>query len=76
MVIQNILKKYLKKHRLEKVPKNQTVYCDEIKEEIFVLGQEIFIPKCIRDYFRGIEELDDKIRKFEFLSDCRQSSFL
>ena len=38
-------------------------YCDEIKEEIFVLGQEIFIPKCIRDYFRGIEELDDKIRK-------------
>lgn len=28
-----------------------------------MLGQEIFIPKCIRDYFRGIEELDDKIRK-------------
>ena len=51
------------KHRLEKVPKNQPVYCDEIKEGVFVLGQEIFIPKCIRDYFRGIEELDDKIRK-------------
>lgn len=51
------------RHRLEKVPKDQPVYCDEIKEEVFVFGQEIFIPKCIRDYFRGIEELDDKIRK-------------
>lgn len=57
------IEEVFEKHRLEKVPKNQTVYCDEIKEEIFVLGQEIFIPKCIRDYFRGIEELDDKIRK-------------
>ena len=50
------------KHRLEKVPKNKVAYCDEIKEEVFVLGQEIYIPQCIRDYFRGIEELDDKIR--------------
>lgn len=51
------------KHRLEKVPKEQATYCDEIKEELFVLGQEIFIPKCIRNYFREIEELDEKIKK-------------
>lgn len=50
------------KHRLEKVPKNQAIYCDEINEEVFIPGQEILIPSCIRDYYRGIEGLDDKIR--------------
>lgn len=57
------VEKVFEKHRLEKVFKSQSVYCDEIRENVFVLGQEIFIPKCIRDYFRGIEELDDKIRQ-------------
>lgn len=58
------------KHRLEKVPKNQAIYCDEIREEVFVPGQEILIPKCIRDYFRGIEVLDDK-RKRSFRNSSR-----
>ncbi len=57
------IEKVFEKHRLEKIPKNQAIYCDEIKEDVFILGQEIFIPRCIRDYYRGIEELDDKIRK-------------
>ena len=51
------------KHRLEKVVKNQGAYCDEINENLFLLGQEIFIPKCIRDYFRGIDKLDEKEKK-------------
>lgn len=51
------------RHRLERVPKNQAIYCDEINEDVFVFGQEILIPKCIRDYFRGIEELDERIKK-------------
>lgn len=53
------------RHRLEKIPKSQPVYCDEIKDDVFVLGQEIFVPKCIRDYYRGIEVLDEK-RKMAF----------
>lgn len=51
------------KHRLEKVPKNQAIYCDEMKEDLFVFGQEVLIPKCIRDYFRGIDELDEKMKR-------------
>ena len=50
------------RHRLEKIPKSQPVYCDEINDDVFVLGQEIFVPKCIRDYYRGIEVLDEKRR--------------
>lgn len=57
------VEKIFEKHRLERIPKNQATYCDDIKEEVFVFGQEIFIPKCIRDYYRGIEELDEKIKK-------------
>lgn len=53
------------RHRLEKIPKSQPVYCDEINDDVFVLGQEIFVPKCIRDYYRGIEVLDEK-RKMAF----------
>lgn len=51
------------KHRLEKIPKSQPEYRDEINEDLFVFGQEILIPKCIREYFRGIDELNDNIKK-------------
>lgn len=51
------------KHRLEKIPKSQAIYCDEIKEDVFVFGQEVYIPKCIREYIRGIEELDENNKK-------------
>ncbi len=50
------------RHRLEKIPKSQPIYRGEINDDVFVLGQEIFVPKCIRDYYRGIEDLDEKRR--------------
>lgn len=52
------------KHRLEKIPKSNPNYSDEIRQDVFVLGQEILIPKCIREYFRGIEELEDNKKKY------------
>lgn len=57
------VEKVFERHRLEKVPKADGKYCDEIKEDLFVLGQDIFIPKCIRHYFGGIDKLDEKMKK-------------
>lgn len=51
------------KHRLEKVPKNKGQYCEEINDNLFILGQEIFIPRKIRDYFKGIDALDENVKK-------------
>ena len=40
------IEEVFEKHRLEKVPKNQTVYCDEIKEE---MKYYLFEEKGIND---------------------------
>ncbi|MBD5162219.1 MAG: hypothetical protein HDT14_09445 [Oscillibacter sp.] len=58
------IEEVFEKHRLEKVPKSQPEYADEIMEDLFFFGQEIQIPKCIRAYFRGIDNLDDKKKKY------------
>lgn len=52
------------KHRLEKIPKSQAEYAEEIMEDLFILGQKILIPRCIREYFRGIDSLEDKKKKY------------
>lgn len=52
------------KHRLEKVPKSQPEYAEEIMEDLFIFGQKILIPKCIRDYYKGIDNLEDTRKKY------------
>ena len=37
---------------------------EEIMEDLFIFGQKILIPKCIREYFRGISNLEDKKKKY------------
>ena len=58
------VEKVFEKHRLEKIPKNLQKYSEEILKDLFILGQEIFIPKSIRAYFRGIERLENKKKKY------------
>lgn len=58
------IEEVFEKHRLEKVPKTQPEYAEEIMEDLFILGQKILIPKCIREYFRGIDNLEDKKKKY------------
>ena len=43
--------------------KTKPLYSDYISEEVFILGQDIHIPKCIRSYYRGIDDLPPEIRK-------------
>ncbi|HIS63460.1 MAG TPA: hypothetical protein IAC14_14705 [Candidatus Scybalomonas excrementigallinarum] len=52
------------KHRLEKVPRSQPKYSKEIMEDLFVPGQKILIPKCIREYFREIDNLENKKKRY------------
>lgn len=52
------------KHRLEKIPKSQAEYAEEIMEDLFIYGQKILIPRCIREYFRGIDNLEDTKKKY------------
>lgn len=52
------------KHRLEKIPKSQPEYTEEIMEDLFIFGQKILIPKCIREYYRGIDNLEDTRKKY------------
>lgn len=52
------------KHRLERVPQSQPEYTEDIIEDSFIYGQKILIPKCIREYFRGIDNLEDKKKKY------------
>ncbi|MCR0205016.1 hypothetical protein MKC66_09840 [[Clostridium] innocuum] len=58
------IEEVFEKHRLEKVPKIHPEYAEDIQEDLFVFGQKILIPKCIRDYFRGIDNLEDKKKKY------------
>lgn len=58
------IEEVFEKHRLEKIPKSQPEYAEEIMEDLFVFGQKILIPKCIREYFRGIDNLEDKKKKY------------
>lgn len=58
------IEEVFEKHRLEKVPKFQPEYAEEIMEDLFIFGQKILIPKCIREYFRGIGNLEDKKKKY------------
>lgn len=58
------IEEIFEKHRLEKVEeKTKPLYSDYISEEVFILGQNIHIPKCIRSYYRGIDDLPPEIRK-------------
>lgn len=58
------IEEIFEKHRLEKVEeKTKPLYSDYISEEVFILGQDIHIPKCIRSYYRGIDDLPPEIRK-------------
>ena len=58
------IEEVFEKHRLEKIPKFQPEYAEEIMEDLFIFGQKILIPKCIREYFRGISNLEDKKKKY------------
>mgnify|MGYP003290390900 CR=1 FL=1 len=58
------IEEVFEKHRLEKIPKYQPEYAEEIMEDLFIFGQEILIPKCIREYFKGIDNLEDKKKKY------------
>lgn len=58
------------KHRLEKVNKTTPKYSDVIKEDLFIYGQEIYIPQCIRKYYKGIENLENK-KKYYFRNSSR-----
>lgn len=58
------IEEVFEKHRLEKIPKSQPEYAEEIMEDLFIFGQKILIPKCIREYFRGIDNLEDKKKKY------------
>ena len=58
------IEKVFENHRLEKVPDNtKAKYADFIEEDIFIQGQEILIPKCIRKYYRGIDGLSLNTKK-------------
>ena len=52
------IEEVFEKHGLEKVHKYQPM------EDLFVMGQEILVPQCIRDYFRGIDNLDNNKKKY------------
>ena len=58
------IEEVFEKHRLEKVNKSQSKYREKIMEDLFVMGQEILVPQCIRDYFRGIDNLDNNKKKY------------
>lgn len=58
------IEEVFEKHRLEKVPKSQPEYTEKIMEDLFIMGQKILVPQCIRDYFRGIDNLDDNRKKY------------
>lgn len=64
------VKEILERHRLEKVPNLQPEYMPDIKEDLFILGQKILIPRCIRKYYKGIEALEEPIQK-AFRNCCR-----
>lgn len=51
------------KHRLEKIYKYDPNYTDDIMEDLFIFGQEVPIPKCIRTYYKGIDKLEEKKKK-------------
>lgn len=52
------------KHRLYKVSKSQPQYTEKIMQDPFILGQKILIPRCIRKYFKGIDDLQDTKKKY------------
>ena len=58
------IEEVFKRHRLEKVPKESPEYTEKIMEDLFIPGQKILIPKCIRKYFSGIDRLEEKKKKY------------
>lgn len=52
------------KHRLDKVMRTtDESYTESINDDLFILGQEIKIPRCIRNYYKGIDDLDLEAQK-------------
>lgn len=71
MVIQKHIEEVFEKHRLEKVPKNQTVYCDEIKKKYLCLGKRFLFQSALEGILEGQKNQMIKLENHsEIVQDC------